>query len=138
MNSYLAEWFELECVLSPSVKREKTIDIRKEVDWKAIEQSLFGAAICAGCAIIEKAKRKGQDIHTKNIFELRNAFVHNNCDLSGNQNKNSLVQAKDYLSNKVYKTEPLGLPKPFYTLNDSLVLFNDGIYLAVRGCLQNA
>jgi len=74
MNSYLAEWFELECVLSPSVKREKTIDIRKEVDWKAIEQSLFGAAIS----------------------------------------------------------------KPFYTLNDSLVLFNDGIYLAVRGCLQNA
>ncbi len=112
--------------------------IRKMVDWDTIEQSLFGAAICAGCAIIEKAKRKGQDIHTKNIFELRNAFVHNNCDLARNQNKNSLAQAKNYLSNNIYKTAPLELQQPFYKLNGSLVSFSDGIFMAIRGCLQNA
>ena len=143
MNSFLAEWFELECILNPSVKHEKAVDTRKDVDWGVIEQSLFGAAICSGCAIIEKAGRKGQDFHTKNLFELRNAFVHNGCDIAKNFNKNSLFQAAEYLDNdyldkELHKELPVELDHSFYSLNGSMVLFNAGVFFAIRVCLQNA
>ena len=135
MNKYAAEWFELEFVLGSAVKREQNVDLRKDVDWSELEQVTFGAAICAGCVLMEKAGLKGSNQHIKVLFELRNAYVHNNCDISLNKNQNAQQVAIDYLTNNEFKNSPVKIDNPFYELQDTKVIFNRGIYIAIRKCL---
>ena len=135
MNQYAAEWFELEFIFGPATKREQSVDVRADVNWDELEQITRGGAVAAGCALIERAGLKGANQHIKVIFELRNAFIHNNCDISQNRNNNAFNEASNYLSNQEYLQLSSDMDKPFFSLNGSMVEFNEGILFAIRLCL---
>ncbi len=137
MNQYLESWLKLEEVFSPNWGNMRDMDPREEIDWETIEQISLGSAVAAGCALIEQAGLKGMTNHIKVIFELRNAFIHNEFDLSQNRNSSALIDAQNYLSNQEYDS----LLRPidsyaFYSLQGSKVIFKQGIVGAIRMCLS--
>ena len=83
---------------------------------------------------MENAGLKGTTNHIKNIFELRNAFVHNNLDISKNTNENARATAADYLARHLYKQPPLEMDGPYYDLQGTKVILNRHLYLAIRKC----
>lgn len=94
------------------------------------------AALSAGCALLESAGLKNETIHTRILFELRNAFIHNQCNISNNHNPKALPLAQEYLSEKRYsQLFPNIDDRPFYKLNGNVVEFNDHIIGAIRMCL---
>lgn len=137
MNSAVEQWIELEQIFSTATKREQNIDLRCNIDWQALEQVTWGAALAAGCALIESSGRKGENGHVKILFEIRNAFIHNECDISKNSNSRALLSAQRYLENeeykKLYRRADSG---PFFTLDGKKVVFQNGIFLAIRMCLH--
>ena len=90
----------------------------------------------AGCALLESAGRKGTTDHIKVLFELRNAFIHNQCDISKNRNSSAYALAQNYLNSKEYENlfQP-GDSRPFYDLNSTNIIFNNGVISAIRMCL---
>lgn len=135
MNQYAAEWFELEFIFGSATKREQSVDNRANVNWDDLEQITLGGAVAAGCALLEKAKLKGTNQHVKIIFELRNAFIHNGCDISKNNDKSAFLDASNYLTNKEYSSLSPDMSTPYFSLDGSIVEFNEGILFAIRLCL---
>ena len=135
LNKFAAQWFEMEPIFNAAVAREKAIDLRKNVDWDQLEQIALGAAACAGCSLMESAQLKGTNSHVKLIFELRNAFVHNGCDISKNYNKNALNLARYYLQNSEHTLLSANIGGPFFSFQGNLVKFNSNLLFAIRLCL---
>lgn len=137
MNQFADEWFELQFILGPrqAIERARDVDNRENIDWKYLEQITHGAFVTAGCAILGKAGLKNSNIHTKLIFELRNAFIHNDFDISKNRNKKAYLDAVNYLKHKEYKKSPLKLENSFFDLNVTKVVFKGEIHRAIQMCL---
>ena len=129
------DWSEFERVISPALRREQSVDARANINWPLIEQDTLGAACCVGCTMLERIGRKAQNPHTKVLFELRNAYVHNSCNIAQNRNSNALALARNYLSAKTYRQLSLDL-RPYYRLAGTLVQFEPPILLAIRLCLR--
>jgi hypothetical protein len=136
MNRYLEQWYELEPIFRSAVQREQNGDLRPNIDWNALKQVTLGAALAAGCALLESSSKKWSNEHVDILFEIRNAFVHNQCDISKNNNKNALLFAQSYLEKEEYKKllQPPELG-PFFTLDKNKVVFQSEIFLAIRMCL---
>lgn len=126
-------WFELEFALGTSVKREKEIDLRSGVDWAEIEYHTLKGAIAIACSLIEKMKRK--DEHWETFREIRNALIHNQGNVTKNNNKKALEILTTYLESEKYKKLSENLSS-FYRIDDSIVTLNSGIYFAVRSYLN--
>jgi hypothetical protein len=134
MNKHLSHWFELEFIFGGGIRREQNIDQKKYVDWAELDQTVLGAATAAGCSIIENAGLKNRNQHIRVIQELRNAFIHNNCDITKNRNKKSLNMCKEYLMNNSHYE--LGEDaKDFFFLENNNVIFKKSILMAIRLCL---
>lgn len=135
MNRFAAQWFEVERIFSPAVKREKAIDLRKNVDWETLEQIVLGGAVSTGCSIIEAAGLKSASDHVKILFELRNAFIHNQCDISKNRNGKALEMSRMYLANNQYRDLSPEIHVPFFRLDGNIVRFHENILFVIRLCL---
>ncbi len=51
MNSAVEQWIELEQIFSTATKREQNIDLRCNIDWQALEQVTWGAALAGGLCV---------------------------------------------------------------------------------------
>jgi len=134
MSPQLVSWLKLEEIFHPDWNNMKDLDPREEVDWELLEQISLGASVAAGCALMEQAGLKGSSNHIKVIFELRNAFIHNECDISRNRNSSALIVAQNYLSNQEYNTL-ISNDYPFFELQNNKVIFHPSINGAIRNCL---
>jgi hypothetical protein len=74
--------------------RERSVDLRKSVDWQEIDDSIKVSAIAFICMEIEKRGLKGSSEVVAALFEARNALIHNSGDLSKNRYKSSLKLVK--------------------------------------------
>lgn len=137
VNDFQAQWFEMECIFGGAIRREQNVDLRKNVNWEELEQIALGGAVASGCALLERAGLKGSDMHIKTIFELRNSFVHNNCDISKNNNKGAYCGAKRYLEAKEYLGLSSEFSSPFFNLEGSNVVFNRSVLFAIKLCFES-
>lgn len=128
VNKYQKYWHEISCILHPAVKRERHIDLRKNVDWDELNQIVLGSALILGCSFIEASGIRRDKDHLKVLFELRNAFVHNDRDLSENNNQDALNLCEMYLENQSYKKITGDKKNAFYQLNNTHVVLNDNLY----------
>ena len=135
MSSYKNEWFEIETILRSTTKKEKYVDNRSDVDWDLIDQAILSTSLFTGCMILEKSGLKWKDDHTSTLVELRNAFIHNDGDISKNSNKKALENAHQYLVNEDFRMPPLEMTNSYYCIENSKVILNDGIFIAIRKCL---
>ena len=113
--------------------------LRNGVDWSENEQVLLGGAVCVACSLIEKAIGKNtEDVYIKMQFKIRNAFVHNNCNIEENWNEGDLEYAQDYLSLDRHLALNDNLNYCYFSLDGSIVQFTDSLFLAIRTCLDGA
>jgi len=136
MSSQLESWLKLEEIFSPNWGNMKDIDPREEVDWELLQQISLGSTVAAGCALMEQAGLKGSSNHIRVIFELRNAFIHNECDISKNRNLSAFTDAQNYLENHEFDNlfKPIDR-HPFLVLQGNKVIFKPNIIGAIRNCL---
>ncbi|MCF6340109.1 MAG: hypothetical protein L3J10_05065 [Sulfurimonas sp.] len=80
MNQYVNEWQELKILFS--IKKEKRIDNGNSTDWGNLNQIILGTALVAGCKLLEQADLKYSDANSTLLFKMRNAFIHNDNDIS--------------------------------------------------------
>ncbi|MBV1710098.1 MAG: hypothetical protein KMY54_09590 [Erysipelothrix sp.] len=132
--SFKDEWFEIERALSSAVKREKNID-KGKTNWKVIEDSVMIGAIAIGCSLLEQLNRKNIDIHTKALFIVRNALVHNSGDVSKNHSKKDLGAIISYINNSDYKKLDKEINTPFLLIGNTIQL-QDGVYSLIKHCLM--
>ena len=131
-SDYSKLWFELSCILSPAVKREKHIDSRTGVDWTIIEQQVFGSALQIGCSFLERSSISTLDEHMKVIYQLRNAYVHNDFDLSKNRNKKALELCSTYNERETFKEIKGYNGNAFFELSESKAVFNESVFFYIR------
>jgi len=136
MSPQLESWLKLEEIFHPDWNNMKALDPREEVDWELLEQISLGASVAAGCALMEQAGLKNSSQHIKIIFELRNAFIHNECDISSNRSSTAYTDAYNYLINEKFNTlfPPIDR-NPFFELQEHRVIFKPKIIEAIRNCL---
>lgn len=136
MTPQLESWLKLEEIFSPNWGNMKDLDPREEIDWELLQQISLGSAVAAGCALMEQAGLKGSSNHIRVIFELRNAFIHNECDISKNRKSSALTDAQNYLNNQEFNTLFQQIDRnPFFELQGENVIFKPNIIGAIRNCL---
>lgn len=90
MNTYILEWQEIKFLFS--IEKEKKVDIGNSTNWDNLNQIVLGTAIVAGCKLLEQADLRYTDDKSTVLFKIRNAFIHNDNDislLSGSRELNS-------------------------------------------------
>ena len=84
--------------------------------------------------MIETAGLKGPTQHTRVLFELRNAVIHNSGDLSRNNSRGALADCQFYLQNETNLALSPGL-EPFFALHGARVELLPSVFLALRLCM---
>jgi 5-carboxymethyl-2-hydroxymuconate isomerase len=100
-----------------------------------LEQVVLGGSIATGCAIIEAAGLKGTNAHIKMLFELRNAFIHNQFNIAKNNNKNALKMASEYIVNELHREISSQVDKPFFSLKGTIIELQPDVLFVIRLCL---
>jgi len=80
-------WSEIKCYLTSAFREETTKDGFEDEDWNKLNQIILGSALVLGCRLLELDGRKNANEHSKVLFKIRNAFIHNNNDISINNDK---------------------------------------------------
>ncbi len=129
------QWFEIERVLAPAVRREQHTDSRPSVDWGHIDRHVRLGALAIGCAMLEDAGRKGVDEHVDVLFEIRNALIHNAGDLAKNRNSRAVDMARTYLREARHSSLSTNIPAAFFSLTGTVVTLQANVFLALRICM---
>lgn len=134
-NSLATQWFHLELCFGSAVSREKNINPEANIDWEKTRHYVDVGALSAACVLLEDSNLKGTNEHIRLLFEIRNALIHNNGDMSLNRNSNSLHDAENYIQENRHKDLSEKLDSPYFSLNGTVVTLKANIYHALRLCM---
>ncbi|MEJ1489694.1 MAG: hypothetical protein RPU72_15265 [Candidatus Sedimenticola sp. (ex Thyasira tokunagai)] len=126
MNNYEAHWlwYDFANVADSAIMRSKNVDSDDPyINWEKQEQSMRIAALSFACSILETLELKNNDSHTKILFHLRNAVLHNTGNIHNNRGKPKPYQeCMKYLSDEkhydVYANRTTASSKVYYTITE--------------------
>ena len=99
---YTSVWLGInEIFRSGSSIAEKNSKTQK-IDWNEVDQIMLGSSVVTGCKFIELSGYKNIDEHSKVLFKIRNAFIHNGNDISINNDRLN-KDAEDIVDNYIIK-----------------------------------
>lgn len=87
MNDYEAHWlwYDFANIAGSAVMRSQNVDAGDpHIDWKKQHQAVRIAGLSFACAILETLNRKNSCLHTRVLFHLRNAVLHNSGNIYNN------------------------------------------------------
>lgn len=134
--SLATQWFHLERAIGPAVRREQRNDPDANVDWAKTDHYVRIGALAVACAILEDAGLKLKNEHIRQLFEIRNALIHNGGNLALNRNSNAVLSAQNYLNQGRHKNISQNLDAPYFSLIGTTVELQSNIYFALRLCMQ--
>jgi hypothetical protein len=131
MSREQAQWFFYERLITGSRLRESNVDPSHATEHLDAEPLVLIGALAVGCAILEKLGLRHSTVHTRVLFSVRNAVVHNEYDISKNRSASDLLDANNYLSAQKYKllSPDVG---PYFSLNGTKVKLEGQLYFAIR------
>lgn len=130
------QWFHLELVFGSAVDRIRRQDPTANIDWAKTEHYVRIGALAVACAMLEDAGLRRNNIHIEVLFEIRNAVIHNDGDISRNRNASALSLATGYLASKQYLLLSKELKEPFFSISGTHVALLPNLNYALRFCMR--
>ena len=97
-------WSDFADIAGSAVLRSQTAHNDPTIDWDRQKQALRTAGLAFACSVLEADNHKHNDGHTKVLFHLRNAVIHNGGDITLNHGApKPYDECMDYLKNERWK-----------------------------------
>jgi hypothetical protein len=133
--SLSTQWFHLELAFGPAVDRMRHQDPDAKIDWDETEHYVRIGALAVACALLEDAGLRDKNEHVRVLFEIRNALIHNDGDISRNRNRRALPMAEAYLAASTHTQLSDQLGEPFFAVSGTKVRLLSGLNYALRLCM---
>lgn len=134
--AYKDDWREVSSAIQVAVKREQNVRVGSTVNWGYVHNLVLEAILFAGCVMLDNAGMTvtPRGLHILELYEVRNAIVHNGGDITQNNRITAKSEIEDYINNNKHlllNTDPD--PSKIYIrvcpfeINGNIVKVNDNI-----------
>jgi hypothetical protein len=125
-------WYDFSQIVGGVVgHRQHYVDSDDEyINWERQRHAIHIAGLAFACSLLESIEKKYTDPHNTVLFKIRNALMHNDSDLSSNNDHPiSLNQCTAYLTNSTWaELNPLSggdVRQPFQISDSGIVSFSN-------------